>query len=125
MKKYYMLGLVVMLSSVIGLCGCNNKADTTNAEVAEEQAQEEPAYPKIVYINNVTYYGTDEICEMVPRKAPDGIIETIIESEIMPDSYNSANFGADQGQIEYMFLDDGKLIVHIGEDWYYFEQPTE
>lgn len=84
-------------------------------------ATKKEKYPKIVYIDNELYYGTDKVCEVVPRKMPDGIIETIIESEIMPDSPNSANFGAEYGNMEYMFLEDGQLIVHEGEKWFYFE----
>lgn len=84
--------------------------------------KEEESYPKIAYINNISYYGTGERCEMVPRKMPDGVIETTIESEIMPDMMNSANFGSEYGSMEFMFLDDGRVIIHMGEDWYYFEQ---
>ncbi len=116
MKKSFkrlsaLLLLLLAMQSVV-LSGCGAK--TADAGKSEE-------YPKIVYIDNVSYYGTDEVCQMVPRKAPDGIIETFVDSAIMPDAYNSANFGAEQGQLEYMFTDDGQLIVHIGEDWYYFK----
>lgn len=96
---------VIMIICAFSLVGCTKKQE----------------YPQIAYIDNVTYYGTNEVCSMVPRKAPDGVIETFVSPEIMPDAYNSANFGSEQGQIEYMFTDDGKLILHIGEEWYYFE----
>lgn len=130
---------------VVGLCGCGTtsdkvvnggtaatdetveaeevveKEDAVGAEDTEETIQEMPEYPKIVYVDSVLYYGTDEVCEIVPRKAPDGIIETFVPEEIMPDAYNSANFGSEQGSLEYIFLEDGQLIVHIGEEWFYFE----
>lgn len=110
-RLFWMLSLLV----VLGLCGCgsqDSKAEDSNAS--------EPEYPQIVNIENNLYYGTGEICEMVPRKAPDGVIDTIVEKEIMPDAMGSANFGQEQGELEYMFLEDGRLIVHIDENWYYF-----
>ncbi len=76
-------------------------------------------YPQIAYIDDVLYYKTNEVCEMVPRKAPDGIIDTFVEKEIMPDSPNSANFGAEEGKLEYIILEDSRLIIHVGENWYY------
>lgn len=106
-KRKRMIGMLLSLLLVLGVCGCGKT--------------EEPVYPKIAYIDNNTYYGTDEICENVPRKAPDGFIETFVDKEIMPDAYNSANFGSEQGTLEYMFLEDGRLIIHIDENWVYFE----
>lgn len=79
-------------------------------------------YPKIAYINNVSYYGTGKKCKVVPKKMVDGTIETFIDPQIMPDMPNSANFGAEYEALGYMFLDDGQLIVQIGEDWYYFDR---
>lgn len=81
-------------------------------------------YPQIVYIDNELYYATEEKCDMVPKKMPDGVIETFVPKEIMPDMPDSANFGEEQGQIEYMYLDEGSLIVHIGDNWYYCSQES-
>lgn len=108
-KKIIIISIVVVVIVAIGIiyASLNKKKDS---------------YPQIAYINNVSYYGTGEKCDMVPRKMPDGVIETIIESEIMPDMPMSANFGSEYGSMEFMFLDDGRLIIHMGEDWYYFEQ---
>lgn len=78
-------------------------------------------YPKIVYIKGDTYYGTNKKCDIIPRKMPDGVIDTFIENEIMPDMMDSANFGKEYEKLEYMFLEDGQLIVKMGEDWYYFK----
>ena len=104
-KKLRVTKILSMVILLCVLCGCAKKDD----------------YPKIAYIDNVSYYGTDEMCETVPKKAPDGIIETFVDENIMPDAYNSANFGSEQGKIEYIFLENNQLIVHLGEDWYYFE----
>lgn len=114
MKRMIMSVLLIMLLVVTGVCGCGKKAE-----------EEQNDYPKIAYIDDITYYGTDEVCTMVPRKAPDGTIETFVSPEIMPDAHNSANFGSGQGKLEYMHLEDGQLIIHIGEDWYYFESQQE
>lgn len=93
----------------------------TDADSDNQDAETE--YPQIAFIEDEFYYGTGEICTMVPRKAPDGMIETIVSKEIMPDAHNSANFGAEDDQMEFMFLEEeGQLIIHIGEDWYYFEK---
>lgn len=100
----------------------DNSTSTTPSATEVTDTKEE--YPKIAYIDDVSYYGTDRICEMVPRKMPDGTIETFVEKEIMPDSYNSANFGSEYEKLEYMFLDDGQLIIHIGEEWQYFEKQS-
>ena len=110
------MSLLLILFLVLSLTGCG---------VNEVQDMSNQNYPQIAYIDNVTYYGTEKICEMVPRKAPDGVIETFVSPEIMPDAYNSANFGAEQEKLEYMFLEDNQLIIHIGDDWYYFEQRAE
>jgi len=123
-----------MISLLIALCGCGTKTDDsvkldeekdTSVDEKNQNSDSEEVYPKIICIDSSLYYGTDEKCEVIPRKAPDGIIETFIEKEIMPDADGVANFGAEQGSIEYMFLEDGSLIVHIGEEWYYFEKRGE
>ena len=117
MKKKTMIVIVAVVVILIALIaiivGVNNKSQ--EGALTEE-------YPQIAYIDNVSYYGTGNICDMVPRKTPDGMIETFVSAEIMPDAYNSANFGAEYGSLEYMFLDDGQLIIHVGEDWYYFNK---
>ena len=83
--------------------------------------KKEAKYPRVVYIENELYYDTGKICETVPRKMPDGMIETFVPAEIMPDMPNSANFGTDSESMEYMRLDDGRLIIHVGKNWYFFE----
>lgn len=113
--------LVLMLA--LALCGCGTKANDNAAKTEEAEINIE--YPKIVVIGEASYYGTDEKCEMVPRKAVDGTIESFVDAAIMPDVDGYANFGADQGKLEYMFVEDGRLIVHIGDDWYYFEKKVE
>lgn len=102
--------VVLAVSLLLGLCACGK-------DKAEEQK-----YPEIAYINNENYYKTDKICETVPRKMPEGTIVTYVEKEIMPDSPQSANFGSEEEPVEFMFLDDGQLIVHVGENWYYCEK---
>lgn len=118
--------LILLLS--LALLGCGKKANDT-AEILErakiQESQINHEYPEIVFIENASYYGTDEKCDKVPRNAPDGVIETFVDAPIMPDVDGYANFGADQGKLEYMFGEDGRLIVHIGEDWYYFEKQEE
>lgn len=111
--------VVLAVSLLMGLCACGKSAAPAEDTSVESTEQE---YPEIAYINNENYYKTDKICEMVPRRMPDGIIETYVEKEIMPDSPQSANFGSEQEKVEYMFLEDGQLIVHVGENWYYCEQ---
>ena len=86
--------------------------------------KKENKYPRIAYIDNELYYDTGKICETVPRKMPDGLIETFVSAEIMPDMPNSANFGFDNESMEYMRLDDGRLIIHVGKDWYFFENAN-
>ncbi len=78
------------------------------------------AYPQIVQVDGSTYYGTGEVETKVPRKMPDGEITTFVEASIMPDSDDSANFGKEYGSLEYMHTDDGRLLIHMGEDWYVF-----
>lgn len=133
MKKGIIFLILAVSAVMITACGIritNNPSKSSSEVVADgeevnseaEDIEEAEEYPKIVYINNESYYGTDNICEAVPRRMPDGVIETYIESEIMPDSFNSANFGSEDKPLEYMFLDDGQLIVHIEEDWFYFDK---
>lgn len=86
--------------------------------------KKETKYPRIAYIENELYYDTGKVCETVPRKMPDGLIETFVPAEIMPDMPNSANFGSDKENMEYMRLDEGRLIIHIGKKWYFFEKAT-
>lgn len=120
--------ILLVTTLVFGLCGCGAKANSdtvASGEVNAQGSQTEQEYPKIVFIENASYYGTDEKCEVVPRKAVDGVIETFVDAEIMPDVDGLANFGADQGKLEYMFVEDGRLIIHIGDDWYYFENQSE
>ncbi len=114
-KTVIIIAVVAIIALVAIILGFANgkKTETSN----------ETNYPKIVYVDGNTYYATDDKCEMVPRKAPDGVIETFIQSEIMPDMMDSANFGSEYGSIEYMFLEDGTLIIHLGEDWYNCEMP--
>ena len=107
-KTIIIIAVVVIIAVVAIIVGTRKKKDE---------------YPKIVYVHGNTYYVTDDKCEMVPRKAPDGIIETFIQSEIMPDMMDSANFGSEYGSMEYMFLEDDTLIIHMGEDWYYCNMP--
>ena len=128
MKIMRKFSLLLLLLAVISLYGCgakpSNEAVLPDSEIQDVEAsadESEADYPQIAYIENVTYYGNGEVCTMVPRKAPDGTIETFVPKEIMPDAHNSANFGQEQGQLEYMFLEDNQLIIHIGDDWYYFE----
>jgi len=109
--------ILTLLILMILLSGCAKASDNQSAVSNSEET-----YPKIAYIEDELYYGTDTICEMVPRKMPDGVIETFVDKEIMPDSFDSANFGSEYSTLEYMFLDDGRLIIHIGEDWFYFEK---
>lgn len=104
MKKTWILMLAVLC---ILLQGCSSKKEE---------------YPQIAYIRNVSYYNTQTVCEAVPRKMPDGVVETFVPQEIMPDAPESANFGQEYGSMEYMFLDDGQLIMHLGDNWYYFVQ---
>ena len=92
-----------------------------SADAMVEGADSDEEYPQIVYIDGELYYGTGEECQMVPKKAPDGTIETFCPAEIMPDAPQSANFGQEYEKLEYMFLDDGELIIHIGEQWMLFE----
>ncbi len=120
MKKLTKIMYMVILAFAV--CGCSAKSDEALAGSSEGNLQD---YPRIVLINNASYYGSDEKCAAVPRKAPDGTIETFVDAEIMPDVNGTANFGAEQGQLEYMFVEDGRLIVHIGEDWYYFDKQGE
>lgn len=105
---------VVIVAAVAVITSISNK---------KEDSSEATEYPRIVYVNGNTYYATNEKCDMVPRKMPEGKIETFIDSAIMPDMMDSANFGSEYGSIEYMFLDDGRLIIHLGEDWYYCDMP--
>ena len=119
--------LIIVLLAPLCLYGCgkgNNVNDSINQNDINinNTSQEEIKYPQIAYIHNTSYYGTGEICDMVPRKAPDGTIETFVPEEIMPDAPNSANFGRQQKKLEYIILEDKRLIVHIGENWYYFEE---
>ena len=120
--------VLLMVTIVSVLCGCGaetNSPINVAIEVDNQDDQTNQEYPKIVFIENASYYGTDEICELVPRKVPDGVIETFVDAAIMPDVDGYANFGAEQGKLEYMFVEDGRLIVHIGDDWYYFEKQGE
>lgn len=78
--------------------------------------------PRIAYILGDLYYVTDNKCEMVPRKMADGVIETFVQPDIMPDMFDSANFGSEYGSMEYMFLDDGRLIIKMGNNWYYCDK---
>lgn len=120
--------ILLVTTLVFGLCGCGAKANSdtvASEEVNTQDSQTEQEYPKIVFIENASYYGTDEKCEVVPRKAVDGVIEAFVDAEIMPDVDGYANFGADQGKLEYMFVEYGRLIIHIGDDWYYFEKQGE
>lgn len=120
-KKFQILAAVALAAVLCG-CGATTGGDTSMLSDTVSHSEEgDVEYPMIAYIDNVNYYGTGEICDMVPRKAPDGIIETFVDKEIMPDAPFSANFGQDQGSLEYMFLDDDQLIIHIGENWYYFK----
>ena len=86
--------------------------------------KKETKYPKIAYIENELYYDTGKVCKTVPRKMPDGLIDTFVPAKIMPDMPNSANFGSDKESMEYMHLDEGRLIIHIGKKWYFFEKAT-
>lgn len=135
MKKRFVLAALVVLA--IAAVGCAKKAQSKNEEVASveeadtkemdtshEDETMEQEYPKIVYIDNVFYYGTGEECQQVPRKMADGTIETFCAKEIMPDAPNSANFGEENGSMEYMLLEDGQMIVHDGEGWFYFEKEA-
>lgn len=127
MKRFRIAGIIGVAVCMLGLCSaCGKESEAQNAETEEteivSESDSEEDYPQIAYIENEAYYGTDEICEMVPRKAVDGVIETYVPKEIMPDAHNSANFGSEEEPVEYMFLEDGQLIVHIGENWYYFEK---
>lgn len=125
--------LIIVLLVALCLSGCGKKQDSNIEEVNTIESKQETLqknavkeekieYPQIAYVNNISYYGTGEICDMVPRKAPDGTIETFVPEEIMPDAPNSANFGRQQKKLEYIILEDKRLIVHIGENWYYFEE---
>lgn len=125
--------LIIVLLVALCLSGCGKKQDSNIEDVNTTEAKQETPkkddvkeekieYPQIAYVNNILYYGTGEICDMVPRKAPDGTIETFVPEEIMPDAPNSANFGRQQKKLEYIILEDKRLIVHIGENWYYFEE---
>ncbi len=102
------------------LVGCANKKEPAVIDDQKEVAQKEE-YPQIAYINEISYYGTGQECMQVPRKAPEGTIETFTPAEIMPDAPFSANFGQEYDKLEYMFLDDGNLIIHIGDKWMIFE----
>ena len=115
MKRIVKKALIFMILCAVCLGGCKKKTGK----------EQEVEYPKIVYVNNISYYGTDEICEMVPRKAPDGVIETFVPREISPDAPNSANFGEDGKSMEYMILEDHSLILHMGDNWYYFRENTD
>lgn len=79
-------------------------------------------YPQIAYIDRNLYYKTDRICEMVPRRMPDGVINTFVPREIMPDGVDSANFGRKEKSLEYMFLESGELIINFKGIWYYCEK---
>lgn len=121
--------LTALILLAVCLYGCSKNSANNDIISSDEdtptviiESDNNLEYPKIAYINNISYLKTDEICQAVPRKTPDGIIETFVSAEIMPDAYNSANFGAEQGQLEYMFLEDERLIVHIGDNWFYFEE---
>lgn len=135
MKKGFVLVAFVVLA--IAAVGCAKKtqspkddmtavkeAETEEMDTSQLDETTEQEYPKIVFIDNVLYYGTGEECLQVPRKMTDGTIETFCEKEIMPDAPNSANFGAENEKMEYMFLEDGQLIVHDGEAWFYFEKEV-
>lgn len=115
MTKRIVTMLMVLGMTGMFLLGCGASKENTKEETSTSE------YPQIVYIDNVSYYNTAQKCDMVPKKMPEGTIETFVSPEIMPDAYNSANFGSEYGTLSYMFLDDGTLIVQIGEDWYNFE----
>lgn len=136
MKKGFVFAVFAVLA--IAAVGCAKKTnspkeDVTTVEKTETEEMDtsqmdentEQAYPKIVYIDNVLYYGTDKECLQVPRKMADGNIETFCSKEIMPDAPNSANFGEENESMEYMFLEDEQLIVHDGETWFYFEKEAD
>jgi len=82
-------------------------------------------YPEIVCIGDSLYYKTDEICERVPRRMPDGLIKSFYPVEIMPDAHESANFGAEYECLEYMFTEDTEVIVHLGKEWFYCENGDD
>lgn len=113
MKKNTIIAIVVAVVAVIVV--------VLAIIVTTSKMKKTEEYPKIVYIDNVSYYGTDKICDTVPKMMPEGTIETFTPQEIMPDMPFSANFGAEYGSLEYMHLEDGSLIVHVGNDWYFFE----
>ncbi|MDO4976857.1 MAG: hypothetical protein Q4E53_06305 [Eubacteriales bacterium] len=135
MKKRFVLATFAVLA--IAAVGCAKKSKSPKEEITSVKEAEtkemdtsqsvettEQEYPKIVFIDNVLYYGSNEECLQVPRKMADGTIETFYAKEIMPDAPNSANFGSENEKMEYMFLEDGQLIVHDGEAWFYFEKEA-
>lgn len=118
------VGVLAVVVASLNKKGNESEDKATEVGVSDEvQDNSASEYPQIVYIDNVSYYNTDKICEMVPRQMPDGVIETFVDPAIMPDMFSSANFGSEYGSLEYIFLESGELIVHVGENWYYFEMP--
>ena len=129
------------------LCACSSSQEqtvqtvqTTTAETSEttsEVATEEPELleeeamvyeeaPQIVNIDDVLYYGTGEVVEIVDRAVADGRIENFYDSAIMPDMLDSANFGAEYGSMPYKFEEDIAFVdVKVGETWYRFEAASE
>lgn len=128
MKKIYICivgGMTLALTACSEITGMQKEVQERAEFVQADNQINKQEYPRMVYIDNVLYYDTEKKCDAVPRKMPDGIIETYVEKEIMPDSFNSANFGSEKEQIEYMYLEDKRLIVHIDENWYYFDIQEE
>lgn len=96
-----------------------------STSITEESSETAEEYPMIVNIDQVLYYGTGEECMQVPRKAPDGSIKTFYPPEIMPDMPESANFGEEGEELQYMFLEDGSLIVQVNGQWMFFAENSD
>lgn len=79
----------------------------------------ESKYPMLINVQETVYKKTKEECTMVPRRMPDGFIKTFFPKDIMPDVFDSANFGQKLGEMEYMILEDGRVIVKCGTAWFY------
>lgn len=105
MKKFFVsLICILLVLSLLG-CGRNNRIKD---------------YPASIMVNDTVYYSTGNA---VPVEVDESALLFTVSYAVdgVPKKNGEANFGRDAG-VPYAVLEDGMVVVLIGEEWIEFDK---
>ncbi len=107
MKKWYRTGMAGALVLLLAAAGCSSKARKAEPE------------DRILMVNDILYYGTEETGPMGDAGCVEGKIQSSAEAGETPAENGQSNFGCVGNPYTYDF-GDGRIQVFVEDEYFWF-----